>query len=477
MDSATTAGTYVPYSERPYWSVPLREWGTPLLFMFSLSLLGLSFYPAVLVIFTLLLRAFRHDRYSMIIMLTLFAGAYGYVSENSIGVKNSDLFLAISAVLMFIYVKPPLVRRAVLILGLYAVALLILASFSLESMSVQFVTMRYYLLFAFFIIPVVCFTGEEFDIDMFFRRVIQYGMIACAFYIADGVILGSNILVPQTFNWGTVPTFTSVSVHPFSIIRKYPPGLYILFMAVYPLARFYRLQVWQWLFVAAAVLTTQTFTLISAVLLSFVICQGRVRQLVKWILYAFGGLLLLFAVDSILPYRSSDDTQSTLRIRSTFDQFVAVTEAVDVEDVAQFASGRMAQIIPKVELVNREHKQWTGLGFLHPDKTKIARYFIENEYYVDVSKSDELAFGVENAPVQIWLTIGYIGLLVHAAFLLALYYTVRRLKYRAYFGSILFTGVWMGLSGWFMLINIHGLIMLGLSYGVVLLANIDKTDR
>ena len=478
-DRAAKEDGYIPYSKRPYWTVSRSEWTAPVLFMLSMALLGLSFYPAVLAVLFLIVQAYRQDRYNMIIMLTLFAGAYGYISENAVGVKNGDLFLAIAVVLMFVYIKPPLVRRTMVVLGLYAAALLVLASFSLESMSVQMITLRYYLMFAFFIIPIVCFTREDFDMHIFFRRVMQYVMIVSVFYIVDAIFLGANVLVPQTYSWsGEALTFTSIRIAPFSILRKYPPGLYIVFMAVYPLARFYRLRVWQWLLIGVAILTTQTFTLVSAIILAFIICQGRLRQLLKWTFIGVGSFLLLFALDSVLPERKIDEeTHSALRIRSTYDQFVDVLDAVDVEDVAKFASGRMAQIIPKVELVNREGKQWTGLGFLHPEKTKIARYFIDNEYYVDVAKSYELAFGVENAPVQIWLTIGYIGLFVHILFLYALYRVVRRLKYCGYFLSMLFIGVWMGLSGWFTLISMHGLIMLALSYSVVLLANINKAER
>ncbi len=75
----------------------------------------------------------------------------------------------------------------------------------------------------------------------------------------------------------------------------------------------------------------------------------------------------------------------------------------------------MAQAIPKIDLINRYHKQWTGLGFLHPEKTTSNRFIIVNEYYSDLSSNVEVATGVEVVPIQVYLHGGWIGLIAVTA--------------------------------------------------------------
>ncbi len=476
--SAIKDAEMIPYAERPYFSLPRREWALPVAFMLSLSLWGLSFYPAIVLVFFLIVYAARHDRESMIIMLMLVAGGYGYISEAALVVKNIDIILPVSFVLSVIYVKPPIVSRTLRLFWLYAAALLVLALFSVESLSVQLLNYRYYLSFIFFIIPVVSFAGKEFDMSIFFQRAIQFGFIAAFYYIVDSLILGANVFTPHLFNWSVaIPTFLSPGIKPLSILRQYPPGLYILFFAIYPLARIYRLKWWQWAFLLLSILVTQTSTLLLTFVVVFMLCQGRLSQLFKWSLGALAAFAVLFAVDSVLPRSNTKDNESMLRIRSTYDQFVNLFDAADIEDISKFASGRMAQIIPKVELVVQEHKQLTGLGFIHREKTKILKYIIHNEYYTNVEIADEVATGVECAPVQVWLTVGWIGLAVHILFLWGLWYVIRRLRYSMYFVSVMLCSIIMGLSGWCMPISPHGLIVMGLAYSVVLLANIDKSER
>ena len=68
--------------------------------------------------------------------------------------------------------------------------------------------------------------------------------------------------------------------------------------------------------------------------------------------------------DSFLPTQIHNDSfQSRLRIKSSVDQFMDLFNAVDDEDIAEFGSGRMAQALPKLDVVERENRQLIGLGF------------------------------------------------------------------------------------------------------------------
>ena len=118
--------------------------------------------------------------------------------------------------------------------------------------------------------------------------------------------------------------------------------------------------------------------------------------------------------------------------------------------------------------------RWTGLGFLHPELTKNTKYIIENEYYIDVEKSIEVATGIEISPLQVFLTIGYIGLIIHLLFFIWLYVVIRKLKYSQFYLSVMifvFIASLGGFMGWNMT---TGLAMMGLSYGAVLLANREE---
>lgn len=466
------------YSERPLLRFERSEWKMPLLFMLSLGLFGLQFYPAILFVIIILIKEFKRNRYNFIIELTILFGAYGMYDYSTLPLKFSDVALVLSIVLAFLYRKDSAEKKTLLVLVAYALSLIIIATYSLESMSVQFVSMRYYLLFIYFIVPVACFAGREFDMQVMFRQIIMFCLIMCAFYLIDSVILGCNFLVPATFSWGDpLSTFYKPRFNFFHIQdRKFPLGIYIVVLCIYPISRFYRLSWRQWLILIGGVAVAKTFILISGFTIAYIFFQGKIKVLLKYCVILVVGAVSLYFIDGWLPkVEKLNNTESTLRIKSSVDQILALSKAVDPEDIAKFASGRMAQIIPKVELVYKEHKQWTGLGFLHAEHTKINRYFIHNEYYENEAARDELAFGVENVQVQVFLTIGYVGTIAMTVFLLLLWLIVHKMRYSSFFGCTLLLCWWGGISGLTNLTSFLGLGLVALSYGCVILANRDAS--
>ena len=81
-------------------------------------------------------------------------------------------------------------------------------------------------------------------------------------------------------------------------------------------------------------------------------------------------------------------------------------------------------------------KEWTGFGFLDRFRTTNQKYIIENELYIDVSNSEEVAVGVEVIVFEIILTIGYIGLIIHILFYVYLWWIIRKFKFSGYFLSV-----------------------------------------
>lgn len=478
---APTTPALTKYSERPLLRFDKSEWKMPLLFMLSLALVGLEFIPAIIFVAAILIHQFRHDRYNFVIMLTIFLGGYGLASPSQYPIKPTDICLTSSLILAFIYRKNRTEKRLITCIVCYIAVLIFLASFSLESMSVQMLTIRNYLSILYFIVPVACFAGRGFVIQAFMRKAVLFVLIMCAFYMIDFFILSGNILVPRVFVWGGFySTFYAPIMDPFSLsmVRKYPSGLCIVAIAIYPISRYYRLAWWHWLILIGGILVGKTMTMLVTYVVVYIFFMGKIKTLIKLSFIGIIAAVGLYFVDIwITPHGYRDNIESRLRIKSTVDQFTALAEIADDEDLSRFASGRMAQILPKVELVMKEKRQWTGLGFLHPEHTKIPRYIIYNEYYNDWEQREELAGAVENVPATIFIFSGYGGLIAHALFWLALWLIVRKKRESAYFTSVLLMCLLVGMSGMLNTDSFNGLGLIALSLAVVLLTNKDQKRK
>lgn len=205
--------------------------------------------------------------------------------------------------------------------------------------------------------------------------------------------------------------------------------------------------------------------------MAYLLFQTSRRRMMALLIAGIAALGLLFVLDSyVLPY-NKEKKESALRISSTIEQFVALKEAADDVDVAEFMSGRIGQILPKVEVMVREHRMAIGLGFLHRDKTKISRYIIENEYYSDIEKAEEVVTGVEVGLVQVFINIGWIGLAAHLLFFLGLYLFVRKKEYASYYLSVLFIVMWFSIGGFASTCTSEGNMLISFSFGLVYLVN------
>lgn len=401
-----------------------------------------------------MMKAWRTNRYDFVLQCAIVGGYFGFFTKKeTFGLETSDIAIGVSFVLWFIYRKAPILRRTLFFILVYFAGMLIIASFSLETITRQLFMMRRYWGIAFIIVPFVVFARREFKFHDFCSRVLIYSLFISGCYAIDGFVLKGNVLVPQTYigNW-TTSTFYSLVWNPMSmtLFRKYPLGMLFISLLIYPLSRYYRLRWWQYLIIFVGLMATMTFTVIIAYLSAYILFQGKPLRVLK---IAVGGLIalfLLYVIDGFLPTDVNDDgiPTSTLRIHGSIQQFIDLTEAVDDEDLAKFASGRLAQILPRATLIEKEGRQLTGLGFLHPEKSKFNRYVIENEYYSDVTESEEFAVEVEVMPVQIYIHMGWLGLIWVTLFYTILYFIVRKLKYHGYFGSLLYISTFIGFGGW-----------------------------
>lgn len=457
-----------------YLEYSFGEWAMPLVFLLSMSMMGLKFPLGYILVPVLLINRFLKDRYDFLIMLTIFLGGYALISYEVIKVNSAYVVFVLSVVGLLVFRKNALIKKTVAALVIYGVALLFFAYLSDESLSRQIRTIIYYLSFVYFIVPLIVFSGQDFDIQVFFRKLFPYALILCAFYALDAFVVSGFIFIPRSYlPDGLESTFYDPIAVPFSTYfpRKYPPGLYMLALCVFPLVRYYKLRWWQWLLVLLAFAACRTFTIISGLFIGYILFQGKLGRFMKYALGGIAAFAILYFVDDAMTVGNVDSENSSfLRIKSSIDQLIDLESAQDDEDLAEAGTGRIGQAIPKFELLYSLNKQWVGLGFIDQETTN-TKYIIENEYYENPDKSIEVATGIEIVPLQIILTIGYLGLMIHIALFVYLYYLTKPYRFSIYFLSVMFILVWFGLSGFEGLVTVQGLLLVSLAYSAVILEN------
>lgn len=447
-----------------------REYGSAALYLVSLSLYGLDFYPAILLIFFLLIDSWKANRVEFILRFTLLAGCYGFTApDRGFPVKPSDVALILSFIAFLLYRKRGVVKTVTVAIGLYFAVIIGLALLSDESMAIQVLQIRNYAAIVYLFFVLYVWADNRFDIENLWHLAIVYSLVICCLYILDGFILNGYVFLPNTVMFSNNTSyFYDLNWAPFSLYfpRKYPPGLYILALAVYPVARHARLSLWQWIIVIAALAACRTMTFIAGLAVGYIVSAGLTRRFVKYLLLAVVCLPLLFFVDRF--------TGNHMRIASTVDQFVNFTmpeEQIDgeqIEGLVTFGSGRLEQIIPKIYHQGESGKLLTGFGFLHPQKTTASQFIIDNPLYSDISSSAEVVTGVEVTQIQTVLDIGIVGLILQTLFFVALYFIVRKSRYGLYFGSTLVVFFVAGLGGFSGWINYPSLFLISISLAAVI---------
>lgn len=462
---------------RPYLTALPGSWPWTVAFMLSLAALGLSFYPAVLPLIFIMARSWCQSRYDFLIQLVLVIGGYGFIDSLITRINFGQFGFALGVMFAFLLRKNRIEKRLVAATFAYFVVMWALAIYDDESIRNQWSTINVFAEIIFFTVPLAIFAGRHFSFDTFVRSIFPYAMIACVFYIVDAFVLCGWVLVPRLQMWGSFSAFYDLVWSPFSgfFVRKYPPGLYILVLLLLPLAREYRLKPKYWLLVILAVISTQTFTFISGLVLVFAISQGGFRRTMKLGGVMVVGLVALYFVDESMGYTIEDGTYiSPMRISSSVRQitdFVELTETanVDVEDMADFGSGRMAQVIPALDLMSRRGYHWHGLGFLNNVTTDVPAYMIDNDLFRDISNTETSIGQVEVTALRVYVYGGIIGLLAHILYFLYIYLAVRRLPRSSYLLCVMLTFVWFGIGGFEGLATHMSLTLVGVALAVPLL--------
>lgn len=443
--------------------LPISDWRDAVIFIVTVSLCGLHFYPAFLLLFVLLLRSFRYNRYDFAIQIMLVGGVYGLYRINDFPIKIQDIIFGVSFVVMIFYRYTPVMKRITIAMLVYFGFLIFMSILSEESMAVQIRNLRIYMMISFVFIPLALFSGRPFDMEYFMKKVLCYSILLSCCYIFDGFIYSGFFFLPGLKNFGPID---ATIFHPvfdlFTFPRRYPQGIFILAMAIFPVVKYFRISIPQWIITGLAIISTRTMTFIAGLVVTFVICQGNFLKLVKYAIFTFTLIIGAYIADIYLD--------GNLRVVSTVNQFTILDEASDEEDAADFGSGRIAQFVPKYNVLVAQGKTLRGFGFLHDQATTNPRFIIENTLYQAGAKY-EVVTGVEVTQLQTILDIGYIGLAVQTVFYLLTYLFVRKLRYSFYYLSVLIALSIFGIGGFAGLTQTHGLFIAGLTLAAVILAN------
>lgn len=430
-----------------------------------------------LLVVLLLLRSLKLDKEGFLVMALMTIGGYALTNPaaGQWGFNIVYLVALIGVVGICVLRKTRRLKQVLFLYGAYAVVSVALALASEASLREQLVPLLGYLGFFAFTIPLMVFSGERFDMDRFWNRAFSFAMIVAVFYILDAYVIRGWVLIPCSTlpNPDNPSTFLSPIINgPFGWIpRKYPPGLYVWLLLLYPLARRYRLKWWQLAIFVTALICTKTFSVISGFIVGYIIAMGSFRKYITYGLSAVALFAVLYAVDFSMGFHGEENNQSTLRIASSINQLIALDEVEDDEDLAEAGSGRMAQAIPSVISLFEDGREMTGYGLLFNLDTQDRRFLIENELMTNPELRYRLVTDVEISLVRVMLMLGIIGLAAHLLFLWGQYVIVRRLEYRAYFSTVILTLLWMGIGDFCSLATIQGVYFDAFVFAVVLLAN------
>ncbi|MCM1311078.1 MAG: hypothetical protein NC301_08675 [Bacteroides sp.] len=457
-----TAATTSQAEKLQTFRAPATVWWQAIAYCLMLALVGLKLYPMLLPIAIFLMWRWRNDRYAFLVEATLLLGGFGLISPKTI--PATDVALVLGIVGAIIYRKNAYVKRVTLATLAYFVAIVLIAMTSIESMSVQFYRMRQYFSIITYFIPLLAFVNRPFVWDKFRDSFIIHTLVICGFYVVDTFIFNGYILLPGALPGSETSIFEPALRGFMSLPRHYPTGLYLLVPFViwinYKQVRFSTIQ---WVMILLAIFASRTNSLLFALIGCWIVFRPNKKQILTYGLVAAGALICGYFVDNA--------TGRNLRLADNLDQFVSLEAAQDDEDLAEFGTGRMAQIIPKWELLNDLDRTSLGFGFIHPKKTTNPIFQIRNDLYSDESMADEVATEVEVTQVQTIFDIGFVGFTIQLIYFIGVYFIIRKLTHSRDYLNVIEGVTLLGVGGFAGLNGPGGLILVGLILGTILLAN------
>lgn len=472
-----------PRSERKRKDIEISksEWGWALAFMLCMSATGLRFPLGYIALPLILVSRYIKDRYAFLVALTIALGGYG-MTDLATTFKYSLTFLIVPVGIlgMIILKKPPILRKAVTMFFIYMASLFALALLSEEVMSIQLRGIFQYTSIAYFSVPFVVFAGKDFDIEEFWRKTVPYIVIISIFYVLDAFVVCGSVFLPTCYSGvdGLESTFWDLYMRPFSMnfVRKWPMGMLLFSLILLPSLKYFRLKKWMWVVIILALAGTKTFTVISGMLIAGLLLRGTLKQCLAGLVGLIVLVPTLYVIDEALPTSKVDITHqsSALRVKSSIDQVFELQEAQSDEELAEFGSGRIGQIFPRFDFLFEKNREWIGLGFLDVNNSTDPQFLIYDEFANNPWDAWRPATRIEITPLQVIISIGFIGFAIVTLFYLGLASLLWKLKYKSYFYCILFLYGWYGLSDFGGFVQAPSLLVIGLAFSAVVMTNRPK---
>lgn len=465
--TSETSGTTFEKVEKTPLKISFSDVFPPLVFLLSYSLLGLKCYPALLLVIFMFVNRWLKNRYDFLVMVLFYAtSGRAFLSPTVIPIDQADPLLFVSLIALFVIRKNVLTKKVLLMIGGYIAIMLFFAMLSEETLSIQMLMMRQYATVITCLLPLLFFANREFDARKFFKSLLVFSLIICVFHVLDCVVFNGRVMVPasQQFEHNGESTIFDLDINLFSMVfpRIFNRGLLILMAAGYGVARYYKLSWGQWLIIIAGIAVTRTSTMAAGFFIPFILFQPNARKTAKYIIAGIVALAGLYIVDAT--------TGNNMRIASMVNQFTILSEAQDDEDLAEFGTTRMAQIIPIYYALEDDGSLWKGFGFIHPSKSKNPKYQIHNDLVSDISQADDMPLLVENSQFNTIIHMGFVGLILQILFYILLYYVIRKYSPLApYYLSCFIAVSLVGIGGTSGLHIVSGAATCGIALGIALL--------
>ena len=151
-----------------------------------MSLLGLEFPFAYILVFIVLYLSLIVNKYDFLLQSTILFGVFGFYDENvTFPIKMHDLLFIVYIAGFFIYWKKKNISKLLILISAYILFLIFVAMLSDETLIVQIRRLRLYMHILYFLFPLLVFRNHDFEIDKFFKKLFIYVLIISSFYILD----------------------------------------------------------------------------------------------------------------------------------------------------------------------------------------------------------------------------------------------------------------------------------------------------
>lgn len=449
------------------------EWVLSFCYLFSLSLTGLGLWFFFAISLFLLIDSFLKKREEFLVQFFILVNYSAFIGNDQFP-YFSYMVLFISVVLLIIYRYSKVIRIINWTILVYFIGIVFISTLSSEPLFSQLKLMRVYFGIISYIIPVVLLKESNVSFMEIGRILILYTLLISFFAVVDGFILNGFFFLPNSYLNGEqgVSTWNHLYIAPFStrFPRIYPHALYLMFVSVYFIARYYRLNIFYWVILLLTIAACRTMSFYAGVVVLYLFALPN-RRIV------YRGLILVAIVGMILYYVDKN-YGGFLRIASTVEQFNGISEAVETEDIermAEFGSSRVAQAYPKMEMLISEGKLWRGFGFIDFSKVSM-NLLMKNMLYLDQSEgsSVEMPSQVEITQIQTILEVGLGGLIFQALIYIFICMVLHRFRYEWQMFAGCLIGVSISGLGGFVGLTTSYVLWVGLALGISLLHRCPK---